>query len=356
MNVKSLLLLAFAIMAGYIFKVTGIPLPWTLGPLAATLCWTGLFKQPVHWPRALRNWAMVLLGYVMGSPFTPEIGQRILEQLPLMLLVTLISITASLLAGYAAGRYTGIGLINSLIGSIPGGLSQMSTICDEIKGTNAGIVTLMQTVRVLTVVFVVPFLSFHGLADNVHAIERAALTISQPSDFARLLLFAVTILSLIWLQKRFRLPSPFLIAPIAGTALLVLSGVEPLPLPASIIAGCQVCVGIRMGRDVGMSSIDNWRKIVWVNLLSVLSVIALLLVISLLFAHIASVSALTAFISIAPGGISEMGLTAMMTDADLPMVVSYQLFRLLFILLVAVPVIRWYLRRITQPKLKTQRS
>jgi hypothetical protein len=40
-----------------------------------------------------------------------------------------------------------------------------------------------------------------------------------------------------------------------------------------------------------------------------------------------------------------MGLTAMMVHADLSLVIAFQLFRLLFVLLIAVPLIRWWLCR-----------
>jgi len=48
--------------------------------------------------------------------------------------------------------------------------------------------------------------------------------------------------------------------------------------------------------------------------------------------RIAPITFLTAFISTALGGMTEMGLTAMMVHADLSTVIAFQLFRLLFVL------------------------
>lgn len=341
---KTIPIFIAACLSGYLFSQFHLPLPWTLGPLVATLLWTALWKKPAYWPRSMRNLGLTILGYVMGSPFTPEIGQRIWGQLPFMFLTTLVTIGLCLVAGYVTGRLSGIGLANSMIGSMPGGLSQMSAICEETKGTNAGVVTLMQTVRVITVVFLVPFLSFHGLADTVHAVGNGALPL-QAGNIMHLSLFALVIGFLVLVHRRFRIPSPYLLAPVVGTAALVLSGIHPPTLPPQLIALCQVFVGIRMGMDVGSTTIANWQKIVWLNLLSILVVIVGLLAVAFAFSLLTPVSLLTAFISTSPGGMSEMGLTAMMTDADLPTVVSYQLFRLLFVLIVAIPAIRWWLRK-----------
>jgi uncharacterized membrane protein AbrB (regulator of aidB expression) len=54
---------------------------------------------------------------------------------------------------------------------------------------------------------------------------------------------------------------------------------------------------------------------------------------------------LTAFIGTAPGGMAEMGITAMMVNADLSTVVAFQLSRLLFVLVIVFPLMSWLFRR-----------
>jgi uncharacterized protein len=71
--------------------------------------------------------------------------------------------------------------------------------------------------------------------------------------------------------------------------------------------------------------------------------------IAYIFTRLTSITLVTAFLSMAPGGISEMGLTATIVNANLSTVVSYQLFRLLFVLLVGVPAIRWWLAKTNSP-------
>jgi membrane AbrB-like protein len=329
---------------GWLFSLLHFPLPWTLGPLATVIIAKIRFKQQIYWPTKIRDIAMIVLGYVMGSPFTPRTGHHILSQLPAMIVMTLLTLLLCLLGGYIIGKYLDLHLSTSLLGSMPGGLSQMVIVCEDVEGSDAAAVTLMQTIRVITTVFFVPFLVLHGLADHVDKVSRPAFSISV-AQVPTVALFAGVIIGALFLAKYVKLPSPFLIAPVVATAILVLSGIDAPVLPPVVLAAAQVCVSIKMGMAVEFSNLANWRKLIVLNFISVLIVIALFLGIDYIFAHISGTSFVTAFISTAPGGINEMGLTALMVHADLSVVIAFQLFRLLFVLLVAVPLIRWWLCR-----------
>jgi uncharacterized protein len=331
-------------LGGWVFSLVHFPLPWTLGPLATVIVAKIVFKQQVYWPAKIRDSAMIVLGYVMGSPFTPQTGLHIVSQLPAMSMMTLLTIILCLLGGYITGKYLDLHLTTSLLGSMPGGLAQMAIVCEDVEGSDAAAVTLMQTVRILTTVFIVPFLVLHGLADHVDQISNVVKH-AHAEEIPTLFIFATLIVGLVLFARYIRVPSPYLIAPVVGTAVLVLSGVTAPALPPIVIALAQVCVGIRMGMAVEFSSFANWKKLLIFNFISIFTVIMLFLGIDYVFAKISGNSFVTAFISTAPGGITEMGLTAMMVHADLSTVIAFQLFRLIFVLLVAVPVIRWWLCR-----------
>lgn len=343
--IRAIPLFLIACTFGLLFSRLHVPLPWTLGPLLAAILWKSFIKQPVVWPKKIRNICLAVLGYMLGSPFTSESAWQIIDQLPIMLLLTVSTLFLCLFAGYIAGRYTGINLETSLIGSIPGGLSQMSAICEEARGVNVTIVTMMQTIRVVTVVFTVPFLALHGIADHITPAAQMK-TYMTFQDLPTLAFFAIVIFALIIFAKKLHLSSPYVLAPILGTAFLVLYGIHAPVLPPFVIALAQICIGMRMGLDVEFSNIPNVKQICYCTLLSILAVIILLLGIAYIYSHLAPISFVTAFLSMAPGGISEMGLTATIANADVPTVVSFQLFRLLFVLLVGVPAIKWCIAKL----------
>jgi hypothetical protein len=261
-----------------------------------------------------------------------------------MTILAVLTIFLCLLGGYIIGKYLNLHISTSLLGSMPGGLSQMVIVCEDVEGSDAAVVMLMQTVRIITTVFFVPFLVLHGLAEHVDRVGRPASNIGI-HQIPTLALFAVVVGGAVYFAKYIRMPSPFLIAPVVATALLTLFGIDAPVLPPAVIAVVQVWVGIKMGMTVEVSSLANWRKVVLLNFLSVFTVIISFLGIDYLYAQISGTPFITAFISTAPGGMNEMGLTALMVHADLSTVISFMLFRLMLVLLVVVPVIRWWLCR-----------
>lgn len=89
-----------ACVGGWFFSIMRMPLPWTLGPLVTIAILKVGFHRPVVWSTKIRNAAMLVLGYVMGSPFTPQTGQQVISQLPAIVTLTLITITLCLVGGY----------------------------------------------------------------------------------------------------------------------------------------------------------------------------------------------------------------------------------------------------------------
>jgi membrane AbrB-like protein len=334
----------YALLGGYIFSLAHIPLPWTLGPLVTVVVLKVGLQKPVRWPMSVRNTALLVLGYVMGRPFTPETGHHILLQLPLMVVMTLTTVFLCLLGGYMIHRFTGIGLATSLLGSMPAGLTQMAFVCEEIKEADVAAVTLMQTLRVLSVVFIVPFLVLHGLADKVDPVNRIVADFSL-NDLPILGLFAACISGAVLLARRAKMGNPYLLAPLVATAALVLGGVHAPALPPAVVAIAQVCVGIRMGMNIHVESLTAQKKVFAFNFLSIVLVICALLGIDYILSVYFQMDFVTAFISTAPGGMTEMGLTALMVHAELSTVIAFQIFRLLFVLLIAIPVIKWWLCR-----------
>ena len=96
---------------------------------------------------------------------------------------------------------------------------------------------------------------------------------------------------------------------------------------------------------VDIAKLHNWKKLLLLSVFSILVVILLLMGTDYFLARFSGTPFTTAFISTSPAGITEMGLTAMMVHADLSTVIAFQLVRLLFVLLVAIPAITWWLCR-----------
>ncbi|MDR7866844.1 MAG: AbrB family transcriptional regulator [Sporomusaceae bacterium] len=324
-----LVTLAAGAAGGLAFFYIHSPLPWLLGPLAATILLGRFRPGRVCWPEALRNTGLLVLGYIMGRPFTAEVGRFILSQLPLMLAMTVVLILASLAAGYVTHRQTGLSLATSVLATVPGGLSQMVLLSEEIAGADVAVVTLMQTLRMLSVVFTVPFLTIHGLPAGAGAAAPAAA-----AGPAEALPFAAAVIAGGLLAARLRFPTPYLLGPVLATAPLVIAGLPAPAVPQPLLTAAQIAVGAYMGSNIDLAGLVGWRKILGATLLNVAVLLLVTLLIGYYLAAAIPASPATAFLSTAPGGMAEMGLTAILVGADVSVVVGYNLFRVLFILLV----------------------
>jgi len=158
--------LLVSLTGGLFFRLLHLPLPWLLGSLAAVMIWSLTARRNVFWPVGLRNSGLVILGYMLGSSFAIETGLQIIKQLPAMMFATASTILFSLFIGYIIHRRTDISLSTCIIGSVPGGLTQMVVLSEEIADTDLTVVTFMQTIRLLSTVFIVPFLIICGLAGD----------------------------------------------------------------------------------------------------------------------------------------------------------------------------------------------
>ncbi|NLI92611.1 MAG: AbrB family transcriptional regulator [Peptococcaceae bacterium] len=340
---KYIFAIIIGVIGGGLFQLTRMPLPWTLGPMATVGIAQLYFKKEIFWPSDIRNMGLVVLGYVMGRSFTPETGERILSYLPWLIVVTLLTTILCLLGGLITKRYTNISLSTSLFGSLPAGLSQTAAICEEIEGSDSTVVALMQTVRVILVVFIVPFISLHGFSNSVNRLPNSIkYGINDVLTLAGCIVF---ISFLVYLGKFIKVPGRYILMPILGTAAITIGGINTPSLPAWVISAAQLCIGIKMGMSVNLTSLANWRKISFYSMLNFFGLLSMLMAADYLISKFTTIPYLTIFIGTAPGGMAEMGLTAMMVKADLPTVIAFQIFRLLFVFLVVIPFLSWWFKR-----------
>lgn len=343
--------IAVAVLFGYLFSLLHIPIPWMLGPITGMIIWNSLIKRPVYASPRMRNGGLLVLGYLIGSSFTLETGKEIVRQLPWMTLTTVLMVLFSLVLGWAFSRWMKISLSTGIIGTIPGGLSQMAVLAEEIKGADPGTITLMQTIRLLTVIFVVPFLAFHTLSDGpLHPSEISAGMAGADLQIWQIAVIAAAVLGSPWIAAKLRFPTSFFLGPVLVTIIFVFVQWQPPHLPSLWINLAQIAVGTHLGTSIQLNHLGNWKNLLPRSLIGSILTVIISLGISLLLVLSLPISYLTAFLSTSPGGMAEMGVTAAMTGGDVAVVSAYQMFRILFILFLVPPLLRWLLNRRSQQK------
>jgi len=331
-----------AAVSGFLLNMIHFPLPWVLGPLVAVLTWKSAVKRAVSMPGVFRNGGLIIIGYMMGSPFTRETAIQIARHLPSILAVTLGAVLFSLLLAFLIYKPIGISLNSAILGSVPGGLTQMVILCDELKDADITFVTFMQSIRLLSVVFFVPFFVIHGLVEDpvipAEAIAAASGNALLTFPAAKFLVLLAASVAGAWAAQKLKFPTPQMLGPLLIIALLQVAGADIPAMPKSLIILAQITIGIYIGLSFQASR--KLGKATAITLLSTLALILLTFISAYYLAVFHDMNLATAFLSTAPGGISEMAVTALAIDADLSFVTAFQLFRLLFILFVVPPVLR----------------
>ncbi|WP_062107484.1 AbrB family transcriptional regulator [Bacillus niameyensis] len=343
-TMKIIITLVIAIVGGTLFSFLHIPVPWLLGPMLAALFSTVVLKFNLEWPKEIRNTGMIIVGYTIGLSMTPSALHEMGLQLPFMLLMTVLLIILSAGIAYFVSKLSNHDYRTLLLASIPGGLSQIIMLAEETKGINLAVVTITQVIRLIIIILVIPLLvliPFLGESDNSSMEEIQTSAFGGWSDlFPNIFIFAVICIVFAIVAAKIKFPTAYLIGPAIGTAIFQAYGLDGPMLPSTVINMAQLMLGIHVGLILKPNQIPREFRTFALAIGSGCFLVLGATVLSLFFTHIQPVSNATALLSLAPGGMDQMGIIAHAIHADLSVVSGYQLFRTLFIFFAVPPFIR----------------
>ncbi|WP_219838055.1 AbrB family transcriptional regulator [Paenibacillus sp. R14(2021)] len=352
LSIRSVItMLAITLAGAVLFKLIHIPLPWLLGPMFGALIGINAIPQRIAWPSPLRSTGMIIVGYTIGLSLTAAALQEMAGQLPYMLLMTVILLLYCGGIAYLVSKVSGMGFKTALMGSVPGGLSQILILAEETEGINITAVTVTQVIRLMMIVICVPLIVFSpilGQVQDAAAVAAAAVHAGTPGWgglFPNLLLFIPVCIAGAFVGQRIKLPTAYLLGPALGTTALQLAGVHGPALPVAIINIAQLMIGTYVGLMLRPAQLPNKVRTLTLAVISGLLLIIGALGFSLLLTVLEpSISQSTGLLSLAPGGMDQMGIIAHAIHADLSIVAGYQLFRMFFIFFVVPPLLRLIFR------------
>lgn len=147
-----------------------------------------------------------------------------------------------------------------------------------------------------------------------------------------------------WLLNKW-LPAAYVIGPLLTTACLNIIGV-PLPSFDSLfIIFAQVTIGIGFGLMITFNDLKKGGKYCVLYLVTNFILIGASFGLGYLFSVLTDIDLSTAMLSLAPGGLVEMVLTASTIGADPAIVSSLQFIRLLFIISFVPSILKIWLGR-----------
>ncbi|MGE7588338.1 AbrB family transcriptional regulator [Peribacillus sp. NPDC101480] len=337
-----------AFIGGGLFSLIRFPIPWLLGPMAALLIASRFKNVKLIWPVSMRNTGLIIVGYSIGISFTKSSLSDMISHLPSMLILTTLIVLVCACSAFVMSKYSSVDYPTSLTSSIPGGLSQIVVFAEDMKGIDITTVTFFHVTRVIMVVFLVPLLIISPIFAANSTNDSSKITDNVIPEwsglFPLIFLFALICFLAARIGKIFKLPAPYFLGPVIVAAAIGLLGLQGPPLPPTLLDISQFMVGGYIGLLLKPEQLNNKRKTLLLALMNGLILISATMFFSFLLTQYYDLSTITGFLSLAPGGMDQMGIIAQEVNADVSTVTSYQLFRMAFIYAAVPPLLKLVLK------------
>jgi len=321
-------LYVFAMPFGYLLDIVGVPLSWMIGPMLSTafLVSTGMVRQKV--PTSTRPVGQIVVATFVGAHFSPEAFHALRQTAPLLVSVSLFTLGGALLVARLQMRVFSTDPVTAVLSTVPTSPVEAGILA-ETYGVPPTPVIFSQTIRIAMVVLLVPFALFAANGFETHqpppaqSIEAAAGALWIMVGGAVL---GVTVF------KTLRLTNPFFLGPLFASSALAALGLQSFVIPDQVLWAAQLILGTWLGACFRPDLLRSGRQLVG----SVLMTSFLLLVLcgagSVLFSRFVEVPVSTLLLGAAPGGATEMALTAGILGLDVALVTAIHLTRIFIIM------------------------
>jgi membrane AbrB-like protein len=315
---------------GYLAYRAHFPLPWMLGALTASIPATLIFRTPTP-PRILRMSGQVVVGTGVGLYLNPDALQRILESTVPILAACFLTTAAALILTVLQVRLAGVKPQTAFFACIPGSPVEMAHLSEKHKGDPAQ-VALAQILRIVLIVTLFPpLLLLTGM--DFDPFTPPLKEVSAPGLIGLLVCAGCAG----YAGFRLRATNPYFLMPMMLAGILTAVGVNLSGIPNPLIACAQIFLGASLGAMFRRDLFENVYGSILTFVSSAILIVSALGV-SLLLAFFGSADFATLALAVAPGGVTEMTLSAKAMHLDVSLVAAYHLTRV-FIVTAFVPLI-----------------
>ncbi|HVE50049.1 MAG TPA: AbrB family transcriptional regulator [Casimicrobiaceae bacterium] len=321
-----------AIAAGALCGWLDTPIPWMLGPLVA-LALLRMLGADLHAPPLSQQAGQWVIGTALGLYFTPAVVRAVASAW----YVPVAGALSAILIGYAAAavlaRVARIDRTTALFASVPGGAAEMAVLGERF-GARVDRVAASQSLRLLMVVAIVP------TAFALSGVHGSDSYVVGPKSFdlaGFAILMAATLAGGV-IASRVNVPNPLVLGALAVCIPLTVAEINLSSMPTPVSNAAQLLLGCAIGSRFQRDFLRDAPRFVAGVIVSVLFSIAVAAALGYLLALASGQNTATMILSLAPGGIAEMAITAKVLQLGVPLVTACHVLRLIVLLLVTVPV------------------
>lgn len=327
---SSALALTIAACGGGFFFLLHAPLPWTLGALTAAGITAATIGRPALQPQ-VRTMVRPVVGVLAGSAFTAEVVTAMLQWWSAILLVVAFALAMLFVGFFYFRKIGGFDAATAFFASAPGGLGELSLIGGSL-GANMRRLVVVHAIRILLVVFLVPFALQLLLGVPI------GRTMPTPAGAATLrgidwVVLAGCAFAGYGLSRIVRFPGGPMVFALIFSVTVHATGLTKASPPFWLVATIQVVLGAVIGtRFAGIRWKEAGHSVLVGTIWGVLMLSS-----AVLAAYVGTLFLDYPFeamvLAMAPAGMVEMTLITLALGFDVAFVVTCQLCRVLFVLL-----------------------
>jgi membrane AbrB-like protein len=330
----AVLLVAGAVAAAAVLGLLHVPSAALFGGLLAGVARGLAGRTRLAVPKRANTVAQAVVGVSVGTLVQVSTLRTIgADWLP-VLGVTLGTLLLSLGAGLLLRLRPGISPATGAFSMIAGGASGITAVAREL-GADPRMVAVLQYIRVLLIVVLMPFVA-STLYGGRHAVATGAPPAGGPGWAAGLLLTVACVAVGLALARVVRVPVGSLLGPMAVAAVAVLTGLAAgATAPALVEDAAFVVIGLQVGLSFTRESLRTVGRALPFALAIIVANVVACAGLGWVLATATGVSQLDAYLATTPGGLYAVLATATRSGADTTFVLAVQVLRLLVMLLTA---------------------
>jgi membrane AbrB-like protein len=320
------LTLALGLAGALLFSWLGMPLPWVLGPMTFGLV-ASLWGAPMELPDQVRPPAIMVIGVLLGTRFSPETISQIVEWYPTVIAVIVYVMLCGMLCVVYLRRVAKLDLPTAYFSGMPGGLAEMSILAAE-RGGDVKTVAMAHSTRVVVIVFLLPVIVQFATGEQLGRRVLGGTSILETPASSWVWLIATALVGAL-VGHVLRLPSPFLLGPVLISTVVHLLGWSNFAPATELVAVAQLIIGTQLGcRFSGIGHGEVFR-VVGLSLGSIAILMLGSLVFALALVPVVGKDFVSLFLAFSAGGLTESTLIALSLHADVAFIAAHHIVRIL---------------------------
>jgi membrane AbrB-like protein len=335
---RSSLALLICAAGALICLYLGTVLPWMIGPMVAMALAT-MIGLPVMRPAMALPLGQTVIGTALGLFFTQAVLAQIGGILAYLIAAALFAFALGAICATVLKRLSGCDTRTAFFSSLPGGAAEMSVLAARFGGREDW-VAAAHALRIVLVVLTVPPLLTHSGVHGHELWTAPSAEIRYPGLMAMLLLAASSGLFLHWLK----VPNCWVIGPLLATVVLTSFGQDSSAMPRWASNTAQLLIGCVLGSRFDMAFFRAGPRFILSVTLTVFIAIAIASGFGYVLALVSGINVPTAILATAPGGVTEMSVTAKALQFGVPVVTAFHVTRMAFMVLAAGPLFSLHAR------------